>query len=137
MGERLFEVGPLGAGHAMKALNNFVAGAGFAAVSEALLTGKRFGLDPATMIDVLNASSGRSWITELVMKEQVIEGRHSSGFALGLLAKDVRIAADLAAAMKLDAAVMRIVSERWAEARDRLGYGRDNTEAIHAWDRDR
>lgn len=137
MGERLFEVGPLGAGHAMKALNNFIAGAGFAAVSEALLAGKRFGLDPTTMIDVLNASSGRSWITELVMKEQVIAGRHSSGFALGLLAKDVKIAADLAAAMKLDAAVMQVVSERWIEARDQLGYGRDNTEAIRAWDRDR
>jgi 3-hydroxyisobutyrate dehydrogenase len=136
MGERLFEVGPLGAGHAMKALNNFIAGAGFAAVCEAMLAGRRFGLDPTTMIDVLNASSGRSWVTELVMKEQVIEGRHSSGFALGLLAKDVKIAADLAAAMHLDAPLMRLVSERWLEARDELGYGRDNTEAILAWDAD-
>jgi 3-hydroxyisobutyrate dehydrogenase len=136
MGERLFEVGPLGAGHAMKGLNNFLAGTGFAAACEVLLAGKRFGLDPATMIDVLNVSSGRSWVTELVMKEQVIEGKHSSGFALGLLAKDVKIAADLAAAMHLDAPVMRLVSKRWAEARDELGYGRDNTEAIRAWDRD-
>jgi 3-hydroxyisobutyrate dehydrogenase len=136
MGERLFEVGPLGAGHAMKALNNFIAGAGFAAVSEALLAGKRFGLDPATMVDILNASTGRSWMTELVMKEQVIEGRHSSGFALGLLAKDVGIAAGLAAAMRLDAPLIRLVSERWAAARDQLGYQRDNTEAITVWDRD-
>lgn len=136
MGERLFEVGPLGAGHAMKGLNNFLAGTGFAAACEVLLAGKRFGLDPATMIDVLNVSSGRSWVTELVMKEQVIEGRHSSGFALGLLAKDVKIAADLAAAMHLDAPLMRLVAERWAEARDALGYARDNTEAIRAWDRD-
>jgi len=137
MGERLFEVGPLGAGHAMKGLNNFLAGTGFAAACEVLLAGKRFGLDPTTMIDVLNVSSGRSWVTELVMKEQVIEGRHSSGFALGLLAKDVKIAADLAAAMQLDAPVMRLVAERWAEARDALGYNSDNTEAIRAWDRDR
>jgi len=137
MGERLFEVGPLGAGHAMKGLNNFLAGTGFAAACEVLLAGKRFGLDPATMIDVLNVSSGRSWVTELVMKEQIIEGKHSSGFALGLLAKDVKIAADLASAMHLDAPLMRLVSERWAEARDALGYDRDNTEAIRAWDRDR
>jgi 3-hydroxyisobutyrate dehydrogenase len=136
MGERLFEVGPLGAGHAMKGLNNFLAGTGFAAACEVLLAGRRFGLDPATMIDVLNVSSGRSWVTELVMKEQVIEGKHSSGFALGLLAKDVKIAADLAAAMHLDAPVMRLVSERWAKARDELGYGTDNTQAIRAWDRD-
>lgn len=133
MGERLFEVGPLGCGHALKALNNFIAGAGFAAVSEALLAGKRFGLDPTTMIDVLNASSGRSWVTELVMKDQVIGARHSSGFSLGLLAKDVKIAADLAAAMELEAPVIRLVSERWALAREQLGYQRDNTEAILAW----
>jgi 3-hydroxyisobutyrate dehydrogenase len=136
MGERLFEVGPLGAGHAMKALNNFIAGAGFAAVCEAMLAGRRFGLDPATMMDVLNASTGRSWVTEVVIRDQVIEGRHSSGFALGLLAKDVKIAADLALAMQLDAPVMQLVSARWLEARDRLGYDRDNTEAIKAWDRD-
>ncbi|HYK25412.1 MAG TPA: NAD(P)-dependent oxidoreductase [Steroidobacteraceae bacterium] len=136
MGERLFEVGPLGAGHAMKGLNNFLAGTGFAAACEVLLAGKRFGLDPATMIDVLNVSSGRSWVTELVMKEQVIEGKHSSGFALGLLAKDVKIAADLAAAMHLDAPVMRLVSQRWADARDELGYDSDNTAAIRAWDHD-
>ncbi|MGH8258615.1 MAG: NAD(P)-dependent oxidoreductase [Steroidobacteraceae bacterium] len=136
MGERLFEVGSLGTGHAMKALNNFLAGAAFAAACEALLAGKRFGLDPTTMIDVLNASTGRSWVTELVMKEQVIQARHSSGFALGLLAKDVKIAADLATAMHLDAPVLRAVSDRWLQARDALGYSRDNTEAILAWDAD-
>ncbi len=136
MGDRLFEVGSLGSGHAMKALNNLVAGAGYAAVSEALLIGKRFGLDPTIMIDVLNASTGRSFITEVVMKEQVIDGRHASGFALGLLAKDVKIAADLGVAVRLDAPVTRLVSERWLLARDRLGATRDNTEAILAWDHD-
>lgn len=136
MGERLFEVGSLGSGHATKALNNLVAAAGYAVVSEALLIAKRFGLEPATLIDVFNASTGRSFITEVVMKEQVIEGRHASGFSLGLLAKDVKIAADLGAAVQLDAPVTRLVSERWLLARDRLGAARDNTEAILAWDDD-
>jgi 3-hydroxyisobutyrate dehydrogenase len=136
MGERLFEVGPLGAGHAMKALNNFVAAAGFIAASEALLIGKRFGLDPATVIEVLNASTGRNFLTEFVMKEHVVEGRHATGFSVGLLAKDVKIAADLGAAVRLDAPLTRLVSERWSLARDRLGPARDNSEAILTWDRD-
>ncbi len=136
MGDRLFEVGSLGSGHAMKALNNLIAAAGYAAVSEALMIGRRFGLDPSIMVDVLNASTGRSFITEVVMKEQVIEGRHASGFSLGLLAKDVKIAADLGAAVRLDAPVTRLVSDRWLLARDRLGAARDNTEAILAWDQD-
>lgn len=136
MGERLFEVGSLGSGHAMKALNNLVAASGYATVSEALLIGKRFGLEQTIMVDVLNASTGRSFITEAVMREQVIEGRHASGFSLGLLAKDVKIAADLGAAVRLDAPVTRLVSERWLLARDQLGAARDNTEAILAWDHD-
>ena len=67
MGTRLFEVGARH-GHAMKALNNFVAGTGFIAVSEALLVGERFGLDPATMIDIMNVSTGKSFNTEMVAK---------------------------------------------------------------------
>ncbi|HUN28115.1 MAG TPA: NAD(P)-dependent oxidoreductase [Steroidobacteraceae bacterium] len=134
MGNRLFEVGRLGCGHALKALNNFVAATGFNAACEALLAGKRFGLDPATLLEVLNAGTARNFATEFVMQEQVIEGRHATGFALGLLAKDVRIAADLAAAVKLDAPLMRLVSDRWTLARDRLGASRDNSEAIRCWD---
>jgi 3-hydroxyisobutyrate dehydrogenase len=136
MGDRLFETGALGSGHAMKALNNFIAAAGYAAVAEALLIGKRFGLDQGTIVDILNASTGRNFITEFVMKEHVLTGKYATGFALGLLAKDVRIAADLGAAVNLDAPLARLVSERWAGARDRLGATRDNSAAILDWDRD-
>jgi len=136
MGDRLFETGSLGTGHAMKALNNYVAAAGYTAAAEALLIGKRFGLDPGAMIDVINASTGRNFITEMVMKDHVINGKFSTGFALGLLAKDVRIAADLGEAVELDAPVSRLIRERWALARDRLGPTRDNSEAIKSWDDD-
>jgi 3-hydroxyisobutyrate dehydrogenase len=135
MGNRLFDTGSLGTGHAMKALNNYIAGTGFAACCEALLIGKRFGLDPTTMVDILNVSSGKNFSTELVMKEQIIDGKFSSGFALGLLAKDVRIASDLGEAMKVDAPLTRLVKQRWADAREELGPTRDNTEAFKAWDK--
>ncbi len=134
MGNRLFETGGLGTGHAMKALNNFVAAAAYAAAAEALIAGRRFGLDPTRMLEILNASTGRSFITELVMQEHVVNGKFATGFALGLLAKDVKTAADLAHDVRFDAPLARLVSQRFAEARDQLGYGRDNTEAILAWD---
>lgn len=135
MGNRLFDTGPLGSGHAMKALNNYIAGTGFIACCEALQIGKRFGLDATTMVDILNVSSGKNFSTELVMKEQVIDGKFSSGFALGLLAKDVRIASDLGEAMKVDAPLTRLAKQRWADARDELGATSDNTEAYKAWDK--
>ncbi len=134
MGRRLFETGPLGSGHAMKALNNFCAAAAYAAAAEALIAGRRFGLDPARMVEVLNASTGRSFISEIALPQQVLTGRFASGFTLGLLAKDVKIASELAGSLRLDAPLMQLVSNRWALARDRLGGERDNTEAIRAWE---
>ncbi len=133
MGKQLFETGPLGTGHAMKALNNYIAAAGYTAVAEALLIGQRFGLDQAKMVDILNASTGRNFSTEFMIKEQVIGGKFATGFALGLMAKDVRIAADLGEAVGLDAPLSRLIRARWAHARDRLGATRDTSEAILSW----
>jgi 3-hydroxyisobutyrate dehydrogenase len=134
MGERLFDTGGLGSGHAMKALNNFVAAASFAACAEALLAGQRFGLNLTRMVEILNVSTGRSFHTDLVLLEHVVGGKFASGFQLGLLAKDVRIAADLARDVGLDAPLLDLVSRRFDAARDTLGYARDHTEAIKAWD---
>jgi 3-hydroxyisobutyrate dehydrogenase len=136
MGNRLFETGPLGSGHAMKALNNFVAAAGYVAAVEALMAGKRFGLDPTRMLEIMNVSTGRNFNTEVVLKEHVVDERFATGFQLGLLAKDVKIAADLTRTVHLDAPLARLVSERYEQARDRLGYTRDNSAAILAWDND-
>jgi 3-hydroxyisobutyrate dehydrogenase len=136
MGKQLFETGPLGTGHAMKALNNYIAAAGYTAVAEALLIGERFGLDPEKMVDVLNASTGRNFSTEFMVKEHVLGRKFSTGFALGLMAKDVRIAADLGETVGIDAPVSRLIRARWAEARDRLGAARDTSEAILSWNDD-
>ena len=133
MGERLFRTGPLGSGHAMKALNNFVGGGTYAIVVEALVVGERFGLAPATMIDVMNASTGRSFNTEVVLKDHVLTGEYATGFALGLLAKDVGIAASLAAAAEVDAPLCDLVSRRWAEAMAELGGTADHSEAHKHW----
>jgi 3-hydroxyisobutyrate dehydrogenase len=134
MGDRLFDTGGLGSGHAMKSLNNFVAAAGFAACAEALLAGQRFGLDPRRMVEILNVSTGRNFHTDLVLLEHVVGGKFASGFQLGLLAKDVAIAAELARDVGLDAPLVQLVSQRFNAARDALGYARDHTEAIKAWD---
>jgi 3-hydroxyisobutyrate dehydrogenase len=133
LGERLFRTGPLGSGHAMKALNNVVGGTTYAIVVEALAVGQRYGLDPATMIDVMNASSGRSFNTEHVVKDHVLTGTYATGFALGLLSKDVGIAADLADAAGVDAPLCRLSSGRWSAALAGLGPAADHSEAHKGW----
>ena len=136
MGKRLFRTGPLGSGHAMKALNNFVAAAGLAAASEALLIGRRFGLEGETMVDIMNVSTGKNFATEMLLKQQVLSGAFAGAFTLALMAKDVKIAADLGEHVGLDAPMSRLVRERFAAARDEIGGGRDNSAAILAWDKD-
>src|SRR6185369_11022827 len=137
MGNRLFDTGGLGTGHAMKALNNFVAAAGYSAAVEALLAGKRFGLDPTRMLAILNSSTGRNFNTEVVLQEHVVNQRFATGFSLGLLAKDVGIAADLMKFVGLDAPMAALVEGRYQQALAQLGGQRDNSEAILAWDNNR
>ena len=136
MGDRLFRTGPLGSGHAMKCLNNYVAAAGMAAACEAVLIGRRFGLDGETMADILNVSTGKNFATEHILKQHILSGSFSGGFTLGLMTKDVAIAANLGEQMGIDAPVSRLVRERFIQARDEVGAGRDNSAAILAWDKD-
>jgi 3-hydroxyisobutyrate dehydrogenase len=133
LGANFFYTGPLGSGHAMKALNNFVGGGTYALVVEALAIGQRFGLTPSTMIDVMNASTGRSFNTEVVVKDHVLTGRYGTRFAVGLLSKDVGIAAKLAGSSGVEAPLCRLVSERWAEAAAELGPAADHSEAHKSW----
>jgi 3-hydroxyisobutyrate dehydrogenase len=134
MGRNLFEVGGLGCGHAMKALNNFLAGTSYAAAVEAIVVGRQFGLDPAVMTDVFNASTGRSFASENLIKQHVLSGKFATGFALALLAKDVKIAAELAREIGVDAPLGRLVSDLWGEARDALGGEQDHTRAFAHWE---
>jgi 3-hydroxyisobutyrate dehydrogenase len=133
MGQKLFRTGAAGSGHAMKALNNYVAAAGFTAGAEALIVGRKFGLDPATMVNILNASTGRNFSTEYTLKEHVVPGKFATGFALGLLAKDVGIAADLARTIGIDAPACRLMSEMWADAAKALGGSPDHSVAFKRW----
>jgi len=133
LGERIFRTGPLGSGHAMKSLNNFVGASAYAAAAEALAIGEHYGLTASTMIDIFNASTARSFNTEVVFKEHVVTGRYATGFALGLLSKDVGIAVALAEASEVDAPVCHLVSGRWAEALEELGFATDHSEAHKRW----
>jgi 3-hydroxyisobutyrate dehydrogenase len=135
MGTKLFAVGGLGCGHAMKCLNNFMAATNFAAATEAMRVGREFGLDPAVMFDVINVSTGRSFTSENVIVQHVLTGRFGSGFAVGLLAKDVKIASDLAEQIGIDNPIGRLTRDLYAEARDALGADQDHSRAAEAWDR--
>ncbi len=125
---KVTKTGGPGSGHAMKALNNYLSAANLATACEALIAGTRFGLDPETMIAVLNASSGRNTGTEQKIPAYVLPRTFSSGFALKLMAKDLRLAREVAQAAGAEAALLDGTSALYDAAEAALGEGADNTD---------
>ena len=127
MGGKVFLVGKVGSGHAVKALNNLLAATTFAATSEVFAVGAKFGLDPETMLKVIDASSGQSFQTTHVWQKAVIERSFQFGFALALMEKDVRVAMSLFDAMGSDAKLSRTAAAIWAKALASASPGSDMT----------
>jgi 3-hydroxyisobutyrate dehydrogenase len=127
MGRR-FYVGALGSGHAAKVLNNYVSAAGLAAAAEAVLVAERFGIEPQTLINVINASTGRNNSTENKFAQFILNGKFNSGFALGLMAKDLTLAMEVAEALDVRAELGHATLELWKKAEKKVGGAADHTE---------
>ncbi|MBC7778508.1 MAG: NAD(P)-dependent oxidoreductase [Proteobacteria bacterium] len=113
--------GGLGAGHAIKALNNYVSAAGLLAACEAVRAGVRFGLEPNTIVDILNASTGVNNSTQNKLKPFVLSGTYADGFGLALMAKDLRTALEVADATGMPTALVETVVRVWNDAEKKLG----------------
>jgi 3-hydroxyisobutyrate dehydrogenase len=131
MGTDLFHVGPLGAGHAVKALNNYLGAAGTLAGFEVLRVARAFGLDARPMLEAINASTGRNSTTERKIPQQVLTGAFASGFKLALMAKDVAIAAGLARDLGVETPYLKATLRLWRAAQKRLPAQADHTEIFH------
>lgn len=128
MGKTLMHVGEAGAGHAVKALNNYVSAAGLLAVCEALSAAKQFGIDPQLVNQVFNASTGKNNTTENKVETFMLNEAFNSGFSLALMKKDLetanRFIRQVDAADEFSSACLKL----WQEADGALGKGADHTE---------
>ncbi len=127
---KVFVTGGPGTGHAMKSMNNFLSAANLAVAAEAVIAGQRFGLDAKTMIDIFNASTGRNTGTDSKYPNNVLPRTFNSGFALGLMAKDLRLALEVANSTHAPVDLLTSCANIWAEAEKQLGGKADNTEVV-------
>ena len=132
MGGQIFETGDLGSAHAMKAINNVLSATNFVVGVEALVIGKKFGLDPENMVDILNYSSGKNSATEGKLKQYVLSRGFDSGFSMDLMIKDVATALDLAHEMGVPWMVGGTVYEMYQAARNHMIDNADNSD-IARW----
>ena len=130
MGRSVHHLGALGCGHAMKCLNNCITAMTFAATSEALVAGKRYGLDPAAMVDVLNESTGGSWITQTHFHQRVFNRAFDDPFKLGLMLKDVGIALQLAKDSATPMPMAGLGQQLWRMADAAAGPGASVSELV-------
>ena len=132
MGRAVFHLGGLGAGHAMKCINNLITALTFSATAEGLVIGKRYGLDPAAMVDVLNASTGQCWITQNHIRQRILSRTFDDPFKLALMRKDMGIACALARETGTAAPLAGLGQQLW-QAADRAAGPEASVSELVRW----
>ncbi len=134
---KVFHVGERpGMGQVMKLANNLLSATALAITSEAMVMGVKAGLDPRTMLEVINAGSGRNTATESKFPNAVVPRSFDFGFATGLMYKDVKLCLEEAEAQQVPMWVGSAVRQLWQYASARLGADADFTrivECIEEW----
>jgi 3-hydroxyisobutyrate dehydrogenase len=116
MGKRIFHVGPVSTGHAMKLVNNVTSAACLVATAEAIAVATRAGIDPARAVEIIAASSGRSNASDWKFPQFILSGRFDAGFAIALMTKDVNGFARLAEELGFEAPVCAQATEYFRRA---------------------
>lgn len=135
LGRQVFRCGGLGSGHALKTLANYVNACALVNLIEALAVGRKFGLESATMADALvQMCTGRQHPLEKKVIPQVLTHKFATGMALGLIAKDVSIAATFGRSIGAMTPLADRVCEIWKEAEAKIGAKADQTEVARLWE---
>ncbi len=135
-GKRIEHLGPIGAGSALKAVNNALLAVNILAFGEGFAALAKAGVPARKAVEVLNASSGRSFVSEGLVPDRVLTGAWPNTFRLALLDKDVGIAVRFLESQGIDGPVLHLAGELMHAARRALGEGADYLEAIRLQERE-
>jgi 3-hydroxyisobutyrate dehydrogenase len=129
-GQKIVHCGDVGAGDAVKAVNNAFLAIHVLATAEGLAALVKAGVDPALALDVINASSGRSNTSMNLFPERVLSRAFPRTFRLALLEKDIGIAAEIARENRVPAPILQLTADLFRVARGELGEMADHVEAV-------
>jgi 3-hydroxyisobutyrate dehydrogenase len=129
-GKRIVHCGPVGAGDAVKAVNNALLAQHIIGAAEGMFALERAGVDPAVAFDVINNSSGRSNASMNLFPERVLTKAYPRTFRLALLDKDVGIAAQVARDVGVSAPMLELASKLYREAHAAMGEAADHVEIV-------
>lgn len=132
---KIVHCGDVGAGHALKAVNNALLALHIWSTAEGLAAALKAGVKPDVALDVINASSGRSNASMNLFPERVLTGAFPRTFRLALLDKDASIAADMARSQKTPAPMLQLAADLMRIAHLELGDEADHVEAVRLVER--
>ena len=127
-GGEIFFVGDHGTGHLAKSLNNLLSATTLASAAEAVILAERAGLSPDLFVEVINASNGRSYSTEVKFPKYILNRSFEDGFATALMSKDLKIALEAAAEMDVPMLIGSTVAQVWQAAVAQGNGARSHTE---------
>lgn len=129
-GQKIVHCGAIGAGDAVKAVNNAFLATHILAAAEGLAALAKMGVSPHVALDVINASSGRSNTSMNLFPERVLTRAFPRTFRLALLEKDVGIAAEVARETRVPAPILQLTADLFRIARGELGEVADHVEIV-------
>ncbi len=136
VGRQVFRCGALGSGHALKALANYVNACAMSNIIEALAIGRKFGLDSKVMAEAMqHMCTGRQHPLDKKVIPQVLTRKFATGMALGLIAKDVGIAADFGHSIGAMTPLADRLAEIWRQGVSEVGHDADQTEIAKLWEK--
>jgi 3-hydroxyisobutyrate dehydrogenase len=127
-GGQIFFLGDHGTGHLAKVLNNLLSATTLASAAEAVILAERAGLSPDLFVEVINASNGRSYSTEVKFPKYILDRSFEDGFATALMSKDLKIALEAAAQMDMPMLIGSTVAQVWQAAVAQGNGARNHTE---------
>jgi len=125
MSAKRVHVGPVGAGHVTKIINNLLTGVHLLATSEAVRAAQAAGVDPEKLVEALNGGSGRNSATLTNYPTWIFTDKFDSGFTMKLMRKDVRLAMDLLRSQNISAPIAAEAGRLWAESAETIGDAED------------
>ncbi|WP_336055110.1 L-threonate dehydrogenase [Nitratireductor sp. CH_MIT9313-5] len=127
--ERVFELGhTAGAGSAMKAVNQLLAGVHIATMAEALTFGMTQGIQPETFVEVISKCAGTSWMLEN-RAPHIVEGDYTPRSSINIWPKDLGIVLDIAKSADFDAPITATALDQFKAAAE-MGLGWDDDAAV-------
>jgi 3-hydroxyisobutyrate dehydrogenase len=118
-------VGPVGAGHVTKLINNLLTGVHLLVTSEAVRAAESAGVDGARLIEALSGGSGRNSATLTNYPTWILNGKFDSGFTMKLMRKDMRLALELLRSQNVSAPVAKEAGRLWAKSEESIGDAED------------